>query len=46
MNNKWCEGKHSPTVNNVTLKKNKKQKTKTKPLRIAEFGSVFKIYVA
>ena len=38
INNRWCEGKYSRTINKVY--------TKEKPLRFAEFGRVFKIHVA
>ena len=38
MNNEWCEGKHSPTMNKVY--------TKQKTVKVAEFERVFKIHVA
>ena len=38
VNNEWCEGKHSPTMNKVY--------TKGKTVKVAEFERVFKIHVA
>ena len=38
MNKKWCEGKHSPTINKVYIKE--------KTVQVAESRKFFKIYVA